>query len=391
MYYSKTEVQSNNIPESRLANMELLRIVSMMLVVVLHFLWKGDCLPPLSQSSISNQDYLAWGLEALAIVAVNVYMLLSGYFLVESRFRVKRLIGLLLQLWFYSIGIGIAAAAFGYMPEDGFSIYYLVQLCLPVSSNHYWFMTAYVFMYLFAPVLSQGIKKLTKKQFQIVLFLMIFVFSVIKSVTPVRLAADMSGYDCIWYLCIFMVAAYIRLYGLPFFKNAAHSFLIYLMSAACIFGITLLLRVVYMKTGKLVNMLDICYDYNHILVLAASVALFYTFCHIEIKNRTLSHVICRIAPYTLGVYLWHEHIVIRYEWTGWLYDIIEAPDSPSSLIIVTLLAVTAVFVIGIILDMLRSLLFGGLHMLLLRISAYRSFDRWLDGIVIGQKKEEIHE
>lgn len=389
----KTELQEsqpNDTSRRRLSNMELLRIVSMMLVVVLHFLWKGDCLPALSQSLISDQGYLAWGLEALAIVAVNVYMLLSGYFLIESRFKVKRLLTLILQIWFYSIGIGIVAAVFGYIPEDGFSIYYLAQLCLPVSSNHYWFMTTYVCMYLFAPVLSQGIKKLTKKQFQIVLFLIIFVFSVIKSITPVRLAADMNGYDCIWYLCVFMVAAYIRLYGIPFFKNAVQSFLTYTGFAACIFGITLLIRFLYLQTGKLVNMLDFCYDYNHILVLTASVALFYTFCHIEIKNRTLSRVICRIAPYTLGVYLWHEHIAIRYEWPGWLYEIIGKPDSAAFLIIDMLIAVAAVFAIGILLDMLRSLLFSKLHMLLLHINAYRSLDEWLDGLAIGQKKEEIH-
>lgn len=386
-----TETQSGNMPKGRLANMELLRIVSMMLVVVLHFLWKGGCLASLSQQDFPVYSYLAWGIEALAIVAVNAYMLLSGYFLIESRFKVKRLLTLLLQIWFYSIGIGIVAAVFGYMPEEGFSVYYLAQLCLPVSMNHYWFMTAYVFMYLFAPVLAQGIKKLTKKQFQIVLFLMIFAFSVIKSVTPVRLTTDMNGNDCIWYLCVFMVAAYIRLYGIPFFKNAVQSFLTYAGFAICIFGITFLLRFLYLQTGKMENMLDICYDYNHILVLAASVAFFYIFYNIKIKSSAVNRIVCMVAPYTLGVYLLHEHIAIRYEWTGWLYNIIGKPDSAAYLIIDMSIAVAAVFVIGIFLDMLRSLLFNKLHMLLLHINAYRNFNRWLDGLSIGMKKEEIHE
>lgn len=385
------KLKLNGIPKVRMANMELLRIVSMMFVVILHFLWKGGCLAPLSQSDISPQDYLAWGIEALAIVAVNTYMLLSGYFLVESCFKVRRLLGLLMQIWFYSIGIGIVAAVFGYVPGGGFSIYYLVQLCLPVSANHYWFMTAYTFMYLFAPVLSQGIKKLTKRQFQIVLFLLLFIFSIIKSVVPVRLAADMDGYDCIWYLCIFMIAAYIRIYGLPFFKNAIRSLFVYLASAACIFGITFLLRYIYLHTGKLENMLDICYDYNHILVLTASVALFYLFYYIKIKDGIVNRVICRIAPYTLGVYLWHEHIAIRYEWLGWLYGIIGTPDSFEMLFADVLIAVAAVFVIGILIDMLRNLLFNLLHMLLSHIGVYRSFCLWLDGLSIGQKREEKHE
>ncbi|MCM1264011.1 MAG: acyltransferase, partial [Butyrivibrio sp.] len=246
MHDNQAKTQANNTSDPRLANMELLRIVSMLFVVTLHFLWKGGCLTPLEQSGIPAYGYLAWGIESLAIVAVNIYMLLSGYFLSEGSFKVKRLLTLILQILFYSIGVGVVASAFGYIPEDGFSIYYLAQLCLPVSTNHYWFMTTYVFMYLFAPILAQGLKKLTKRQFQTALLVMIFTFSLIKSVAPIRLAADMGGYDCIWYLCLFMIATYIRTYGIPFFKNAVRSLLIYLASAVCIFGLAILLRFVYM-------------------------------------------------------------------------------------------------------------------------------------------------
>lgn len=377
--------QAYDLSANRLPNMELLRIISMMCVVVLHFLWKGDCLQSLSKSAFSHQNYLAWGIEALAIVAVNSYMLLSGYFMIESRFKVRRLLGLILQLWFYSIGIGIATLALGYIPKEGFSFYYLLQLCLPVSTNHYWFMTAYIYMYLFSPILSQGIKRLTKQQLQTVIILTVCVLSVIKSVTPIRLEADMNGYDCIWYLCIFMIAAYIRLYGIPLFKSAVRSVLIYLASAGCIFGITFLLRFIYLQTGKLEDMLDICYEYNHILVLTASVAFFYAFCHIKIKSSKVSRIICRIAPYTLGVYLWHEHIAIRYEWTGWLYNIIGKPDSAASLIIYIIIAVAVVFIIGIFIDVLRCFLFSRIHKILLRIGIYRKLNMWLDSLVIGNK------
>lgn len=377
--------QTNDLSANRLPNMELLRIVSMMFVVVLHFLWKGDCLPFLSKSVFTPQNYLAWGIEAFAIVAVNSYMLLSGYFMIESRFKVKRLLGLIFQLWFYSIGIGIVAMVAGYLPKEGFSVYYLLQLCLPVSTNHYWFMTAYVYMYLFSPILSQGIKRLTKRQLQTVIILLICALSVVKSVTPVRLATDMNGYDCIWYLCIFMIAAYIRLYGIPSFKSAVCSALIYIASAGGIFGITFLLRYIYLQTGKLGDILDICYDYNHILVLAASVALFYAFCHIKIKSSKISRIICRIAPYTLGVYLWHEHIAIRYEWTGWLYNIIGKPDNAVSLIICIIIAVAGVFIIGIFIDMLRCFLFSRIHNMFLHIGIYRRVDMWMDSLVIGNK------
>lgn len=374
--------QPHNSSKERMANLELLRIVAMLLIVVLHFLGKGGWLTELTEPSLPYTGYVAWGMEALAIGSLNVYMLLSGYFLIEGSFKVKRILQLFLQVLFYSITIGLTAAAFGYLPEEGFSIYYLATLCLPVSTNHYWFMTAYFFMYLFMPLLALGVKKLTKKQFQIVLSLLIFVVCIVKSIVPIPLSTDMQGYDCIWYMCVFLMAAYIRLYGVPFFKNAWRSLLVYLASAAGIFALTLALRFVYLRTGKLSNMLTVGYNYNHILTLLASAAFFCLFCHIKIKEGVFSRFVCRIAPYTLGVYLWHEHIAIRYEWQEWLYAVLGKPNGSIMLVLYTLFAAVLVFVIGILLDVLRSLLFRGLHLLLSHIGAYRSLQKWLDGLVI---------
>ncbi|MCM1237357.1 MAG: acyltransferase [Ruminococcus flavefaciens] len=374
--------QQHTTPKERMANLELLRIVAMLLIVILHFLGKGGFLTPLTEPSLSRMGYVAWGMEALAIGSLNVYMLLSGYFLIQSAFRVKRLLQLLLQVLFYSIIIGVIAAAFGYLPDEGFSIYYLATLCLPISTSHYWFMTAYFFMYLFMPLLAQGARRLTKKQFQTVLVLLLISVCVIKSVVPIKLSADMQGYDCIWYMCVFLLAAYIRLYGIPFFKNAGRSVFVYLASGAGIFAFALVLRFMYLRTGKLSNMLTVSYNYNHILTLLASIAFFCLFCHIKIRQGACSRFICRIAPYTLGVYLWHEHVAIRYEWQEWLYVVFGKPDNSIMLVLYTLFAAVLVFVIGILIDVLRSLLFRGLHWLLSHISAYRRLNRWLDTLVI---------
>lgn len=377
-----TAEQPHNPPKERMANLDLLRILSMLLIVVLHFLGKGGWLTELTEPLLSGMGYVAWCMEALAIGSLNVYMLLSGYFLIESSFKVKRLLQLFLQVLFYSITIGVIAAAFGCLPEEGFSVYYLTTLCLPVSTNHYWFMTAYFLMYLFMPLLTQGVKRLTKQQFQIVLFFLLFVVCMVKSVVPIKLSTDMQGYDCIWYMCVFLVAAYIRLYGIPFFKNAGRSFLIYLASGAGIFALAFALRFLYLQTGKLSNMLTVSYNYNHILTLLASVAFFYIFCHVKIKQGAFSRFVSRIAPYTLGVYLWHEHIAIRYEWQDWLYAVLGKPSSSIMLVLYTLLAAVLVFVIGILLDMLRSLLFRMLHWLFSHIDAYRRLNRWLNRLVI---------
>ena len=79
--------------KERMANLEVLRCVAMMMVVVLHYLGKGGLLPDLT-APLSVQDMAAWLLEAFCIVAVNVYMMISGYFLCEGSFKLSRLLTL---------------------------------------------------------------------------------------------------------------------------------------------------------------------------------------------------------------------------------------------------------------------------------------------------------
>lgn len=351
--------QQLNIPaKERMANLELLRIISMLFVIVLHFIGKSNNHPVLTNPDMALWEYGAWALESFAIVAVNVYMLLSGYLLAESTFKIKRLVQLWLQLLFYSAGIGVIAALFGYVPDEGISIYYLAQLFLPVSTNHYWFMTAYILMYLFLPVILTGVKQLTKKQFQVLLGILFLIFCGIKSVAPIKLTMDMQGYDCLWYLCMALLAAYIRLYGMPFFKTKLRSLLVYLGTAAAIFAATLALREVYLHTGKLGDMITLCLNYNHILVVLASLGFFTLFLQITIKPGRVSSRICKLAPYTLGVYLWHENIAIRYEWPLWIQNLLGGATEGIAWFAALLISVMMVFIIGILLDMLRTFLFN---------------------------------
>ena len=68
----------------RMANLELLRCAAMMMVVVLHYLGKGGLLADLTKEHLSGAELTAWLLECFCAVAVNVYMILSGYFLCMS-------------------------------------------------------------------------------------------------------------------------------------------------------------------------------------------------------------------------------------------------------------------------------------------------------------------
>ena len=358
----------NKKNKPKMANIELLRCIAMMMVVVLHYLGKSSLLVNLTSERIGSAGVAAWVLESFCIVAVNVYMLISGYFLCESSFKLSRLLKLLLQVLTYSVVIGLVAAVIGLVPAEELTTYYFVQILFPVSMGHYWFLTAYVFLYLLLPFLTMAVKRMTKGQLKLSLGLLLFAFCVLKSILPVRLDMDEKGYDCLWYICVFLVAAYIRRFGIPFLQKKGRGITTYLLSVALIFAGTFALRFVYLKTGSLGLLLSVCMEYNHVLVLLASVGLFATFLRVHVSDK-ISGVICRIAPYTLGVYLLHENLGVRYAWQKWLGA--EQVSNLGMLLLFTLLAVIIVFTVGILAEYLRTMLMRGLHKVLMHVGVYR--------------------
>ncbi len=377
------------LPEEkkRMANLELLRCVAMMMVVVLHYLGKGDLLADLTGESLGVPELAAWLLECFCIVAVNVYMFLSGYFLSRSSFRLSRLIQLWLQIWVYSVVFGLAGALSGVMTGTDFDTHYLLTLVFPVSMGHYWFMTAYVFLYLLLPLAGMAAEKLTKQQLQVTLGVLLFVFCILKSILPIRLEMDEQGYDCLWYLCVFLTAAYVRRFGVPILKKRAGCIALYVGGCLAIFAGTLALRQVYLYTGSLERMLKMFLEYNHVLPFLAAVGLFGIFNRIQIRGKA-ADVINRVAPYTLGVYLLHENIGFRYTWQNWLgaekvASRMAAGDvwgGVASLVFWTAAAVAAVFVCGIVTDMARKRIFHVLHKGMLRLAPYRKLAEKIEGV-----------
>ncbi len=345
--------------KKRMVNMELLRIVAMMMVVMLHYLGKGGLLPVLT-GSMNVNGYVAWGMESLCIVAVNVYMLISGYFLVESGFKAGRLVELLCQTLFYAVLVPVILVALDVISADVFSVNHILETVLPVQMEQYWFITAYVIMYLLSPVLSTAAKGMKQEQLRGTIIGLVLFLAVSKSVLPVQLAVDSYGYDGLWFICVFLVAAYIRLYGLSFFtakENGRRGAVCYFAGCLGIYVVMLLVRAVYLRMGSLDHFIQNTYHYNHILNLFAAVALFYAFYYMKIDAEKLwAKLICKIAPYTLGVYLLHEQLDVRYLWPQWLGA--TAEGSAAVFVLRSIVSVWIVFAVGILVDMVRGGVFG---------------------------------
>lgn len=352
----------------RMRNLEELRCLAMMMVVVLHFLGKGELLGDVTAKSMGTVGIVAWVLEAFCIVAVNVYMLISGYFLSESSFKLSRLLKLYLQIWMYSVGVGVIAVFAGIVPVAEVNTHYFLSLLFPVSMGHYWFMTAYIFLYLLLPIVGIAVKSMTKGQLKLVLIMLLLIFCVLKSVMPFRMEEDGQGYDMLWYLCVFLVAAYIRRFGMGILQKKWHCICLYLGGVGLVLAELFVLRAIYLHSGSLGLILKISTEYNHLSVFLAAVGLFGWFLHGK-GEGVLGSAAAWAAPYVLGVYLLHENIGLRYGWQG-LFGAGSIGNVPQ-LLLGTAAALLCVFITGVIVELVRNYIVRGVGALLIHFQPWR--------------------
>ena len=340
----------------RLANYEALRIVAMLMVITMHYLQKGGLLAPLSES-LGLPNLAAWLVEAFSIGAANAYVLISGYFLAEAAWSWKKLLSLIAQIWGYSVGVPLICLGLGLGNVAEWELYDWVTVILPLQSEHYWFATAYVIMYLFVPVLQTGVRKLSQKQFQTMLLCLVLFFSLGKSLLPVALPTDRYGYDYGWFVCLFLAAAYFRLYGFPWMEAKGRPWVVYAGSAILIWLLGAGAAIFEKKGLPLSYAGDMLYSYNHVLVLVLSAALFMAFGQLTVKKELLEKGIIRLAPYSFGVYLLHENIAVRYLWQSWAG--VEKVQGSLLFIPHMLVTVCLIYAIGAGVDFLRSRIAAG--------------------------------
>lgn len=364
----------------RLNNFEALRILAMLMVILLHYLNKGGLLTS-SAAEFTITSYAAWLVESFAIVAVNVYVLITGYFMCESSMKVSRLLQIICQVLWYTLLIPVVLAVLGIVEPGSFDMYDLLQFVFPVHMKHYWFVTAYVVLMLFVPFLNPAIKHMSQKRLAITTMLMTIYQTLPKSVLPVKFTDDDAGNGVLWLICLYLIAAYIRKYGIPFFSSLKKSLLCYVGSAFCIFASLIVMRGVYFKLDAFGESINFAYHYNHIFCLAASVALFYVFKHWNFKNGSVSRGVGKVAPYTFGVYLIHEHILVRNTWPQWLQ--VTATESIGVFIINLLWKPLLVLVVGLILDWLRALAFKEIGRVLVPTPVRKAINR-LDQQLCGE-------
>lgn len=151
----------NKVEKNRNIGLDLLRIISMLMIVTLHYLAKGGFLWNTDPNTFLW--YFVWFIEALCLISVNCYVLISAYFLADSKqTKIKKVIELWLEMLFYSVGISAILVLLG----QPLSIKDIIYTIFPFATKSYWFINTYILLYLLHPFINKVVWSINKKEFQ---------------------------------------------------------------------------------------------------------------------------------------------------------------------------------------------------------------------------------
>lgn len=349
--------------QQRIVNFDILRNLSMLMIVGIHFYTHGVYkyldnyisynLSTATQGSdkfisifnILTSEYLF----IIYCIGVNCFVLISGYFMVNKSLKINRLVSIWIQTFFYAI---IIPFVFCFLTKDHDSaVSFLLKGLTPIRSKIYWFVTIYMGLMFVSPFLSLYAKKISKKMLATTLLVLLLINITISFDIPF---GDIygGGTSLLYFIFLFLVGAYIRLHDIKWKKcQYGRYFFVLSLFVICY---TLAQELIIGNKHNLF-LYHIYNSYNSLLFFMSVLAFLwfknYRFPFSE-KQKTY---IFKLSPYVFGVYLFSDHPLVR----TWLWSQIDWNSFFTKLYFIPLsfIVIITVFVFSLFVDVIRALLF----------------------------------
>ena len=328
------------------SHFELLRIVSMFMIILHHFFCYGRynfTLP------FSGNDIVLVIFQSGGKIGVVLFILITGYYMVkEKNIRIRKLIEMEFQILYYSIGLFLILVLFFH---QRYSMEEMIKIFFPNIFRVYWFVSGYFFLYLLIPYVNRLISNISKNEFRMLLLIgfvfLIFIPSIIIYLEAIN--------ETVYLFYYYMVGAYIRLY----LDNIGgkYRYLFGFLLFYC-FIVVITFYLIYLSFSN--SLLNGClYSFTclkSIFVFGCGINLFLFFKNIKIKcNKIINY----LASFSFGVYLFHEHIYMkRLLWNNF-FPLSEVLNY-RNLFINGLCIAAIIYVIGCLFDLIRRIIFGGI-------------------------------
>lgn len=287
----------NLCTKQRESNMELLRIIAMFMIVLNHFASHGFW-PETDQLLISNilLDLFQIG----GRLGVDLFVMISGYFLVTAGFKFKSMMRVALETILYWLFFAVLFLSI----DPG--------LVSSVRIGIQWFPITYIGMFLFVPWLNIFISRTSRSELSRLLVVGFVVFSVIPTISINFVFSSFA-----WFLYLYLLAAFLRLYELPgFLKHPVRLFLICLsLIAISIIALNLLGT----KLQFAANNTLFFREMNTVVTLGLALSIFLLARSFKIGSIG---IINTIASTTFGIYLISDNCFLRswvFSHFSWVY------------------------------------------------------------------------
>lgn len=186
----------------RNSNIELTRIICMFFIFSGHFIGQSGSI----EITASINDYILILMSHFSRIAVNIFLLIGIWFMVDKKFSASRALNLYFQLAVYCIPITIAVTIlhFGELSTKD-----ILRGLFPFFGRALWFASAYMTLMLFKPFLDKIIEwnQNSLQSFICLLFVSISFIS--------TLPDKQEGYviDTVWFTVVYIFVAYLKKYN----------------------------------------------------------------------------------------------------------------------------------------------------------------------------------
>lgn len=278
----------------RNSNIELLRIICMTLILFHHGVVHSNF--NFNNGITLNNVFLSLFIFG-GKFGVDVFILISGYFLCKKKFNVEKILKLYGQLAFYIIFILSIVILF--FPEE-LEYRKIIDCLYPFQG----FAVNYLYLYLLSPYVNIFSSNLTKQEFTKVLVIL----TVVLSLLPTFLPRFDGFYLLSWMIYVYLIGSYIRIYYSEFEEYKNKLMIISFASISLSYVLSGLSFVVLKKTdvGKYLYWFDAhtFYGDSSFFLLLAAVCCFLYFINIDLGY---SNFINTIAKASFGVLLFHDN------------------------------------------------------------------------------------
>lgn len=323
----------------RESSFELMRIISMFMIVVWHVIICGVGLDQVSESLSFSFDTI----KSLFVVHVNSFVLLTGYFQSKSKFRLKKVFSLVGLSWFYRILAVIVVLSLSLTTLSNLEILNNVFI-LPLGHEH-WFIHFYILLYLVSPFLNIFIERTSQSEFKKLLLVLIGIVYLLPYLSNQGFYTNDYGFSFAHFIVLYFIGAYFRMYPIKesyHFKNLSKKnfrILLILVFLGCAFFSLAILYLgkyvcnisygqgsVLFEVGMALQSHAGAYDYPLVILQTCAYVLFFS--TISFKNK----IINRISTLMIGIYLIHESELFK----PYIYEFFAFNTSANSGLIILL-------------------------------------------------------